>query len=173
MATQLQIRQNTSTDGATFIGAAAELTADLTNKVLRMHDGVTAGGNVIYPGANPALLATKAAVANTLPVQASNTASSATSCAATTGTFTAPSAGTLVCFADFFAGSGGVLSAVSLTASLSGMATEESVFGVSSGVVRGYLPMTAGQTTTLTATGTASASTSLQTGVFAFFLPGA
>jgi hypothetical protein len=45
MSTQVQIRRSDETDNTTFVGARSELTHDLPLKALRIHDGVTEGGN--------------------------------------------------------------------------------------------------------------------------------
>lgn len=44
MSTQVQYRRGTSAQNDAFTGALAEITVDTTNKVLRVHDGITAGG---------------------------------------------------------------------------------------------------------------------------------
>jgi hypothetical protein len=44
MAKQIQLRRGTEAENNAFTGALAELTVDTTNKALRLHDGVTAGG---------------------------------------------------------------------------------------------------------------------------------
>jgi hypothetical protein len=164
MATQLQLRGGTTSQCTAITPAAREVLVDTTLNSLRVGDGATAGGTS---------LATAAQVANTAPLGGANTVSSGTSCAYTSGTFTAPSAGKLIVFADFFAAAGGALSAVTLTTTLSGLVVSESGFQANAGAVRGYLPMTKGQTTTVTATATAATATTLTAGVFAFFLPGA
>lgn len=46
MATQVQFRRGSSTENDAFTGALAEITVDTTNKVIRIHDGSTAGGFV-------------------------------------------------------------------------------------------------------------------------------
>jgi hypothetical protein len=56
MATRLQIRQGTNTENNNFTGASGELTFDITNKEIRIHDGTTQGGITI---ANKQLLDTK------------------------------------------------------------------------------------------------------------------
>jgi len=43
-ATQLQLRRGTNTQVAAFTGAAGEVTPDMTNKRLVLHDGTTLGG---------------------------------------------------------------------------------------------------------------------------------
>jgi hypothetical protein len=43
-ATQVQLRRGTATQVAAFTGAAGEVTPDMTNKRLYLHDGVQAGG---------------------------------------------------------------------------------------------------------------------------------
>ena len=44
MATQVQFRRGTAAQNNNFTGAEGELSVNLTNKSLRLHDGVTAGG---------------------------------------------------------------------------------------------------------------------------------
>ena len=44
MATQVQFRRGTSAQNNNFTGAEGELSVNLSNKSLRLHDGVTAGG---------------------------------------------------------------------------------------------------------------------------------
>ena len=44
MAVQIQLRSGTATEHDTFTGANGEVTVDITNKTLRVHDGVTIGG---------------------------------------------------------------------------------------------------------------------------------
>lgn len=44
MAIQIQLRQGTTTEHNTFIGATGEVTVDTDKKTLVIHDGVTAGG---------------------------------------------------------------------------------------------------------------------------------
>jgi hypothetical protein len=44
-ATQLQLRRNTAAGVAVFTGAAGEVTPDMTNFALVLHDGATAGGH--------------------------------------------------------------------------------------------------------------------------------
>jgi hypothetical protein len=44
VAKQLQLRKGTATEHNTFTGANGEVTVDTTNKTLRVHDGVKAGG---------------------------------------------------------------------------------------------------------------------------------
>ena len=47
MAIQIQLRQGTTTEHATFTGAQGELTYDTEKKQLRVHDGITVGGKVV------------------------------------------------------------------------------------------------------------------------------
>lgn len=47
MSRQIQIRRGSSDEHETFVGAAGEITMDTTNKTLRVHDGVAAGGTVL------------------------------------------------------------------------------------------------------------------------------
>lgn len=44
MATQVQFRRGTTTQHVTFTGAVGELTINLSNIALRVHDGITTGG---------------------------------------------------------------------------------------------------------------------------------
>lgn len=47
MAIQVQIRRGSSAENDAFTGALGEITVDTTNKVIRVHDGSTAGGFVL------------------------------------------------------------------------------------------------------------------------------
>lgn len=74
MATQIQLRQGTTTEHNTFTGAVGEVTVDTTNKTLRVHDGVTVGGTPLakisdIPNATEAV-AGKAKIATTAIAQA-------------------------------------------------------------------------------------------------------
>ena len=44
MATQVQFRRGTATQNNNFTGANGELSVNLSNYSIRLHDGVTAGG---------------------------------------------------------------------------------------------------------------------------------
>ncbi len=44
MSTQVQFRRGTAAENDAFTGAVGEITIDTTNKALRVHDGVAAGG---------------------------------------------------------------------------------------------------------------------------------
>jgi len=50
MSTQVQYRRGSETQNNAFTGALAEITVDTTNWTLRVHDGVTAGGQQIIVG---------------------------------------------------------------------------------------------------------------------------
>lgn len=45
MATQIQMRGGSSAEHENFIGASREVTVDTTDNTLRVHDGITPGGN--------------------------------------------------------------------------------------------------------------------------------
>ena len=47
MAIQLQLRKGTKVQNDAFVGAEAELTYDTDTKGLRIHDGITQGGNPV------------------------------------------------------------------------------------------------------------------------------
>jgi hypothetical protein len=47
MSTQVQFRRGTATQNDSFTGALGEITVDTDNKNLRVHDGVTPGGNAV------------------------------------------------------------------------------------------------------------------------------
>lgn len=47
MARQIQIRRGTAVEHENFTGAIGEITMDITNKTIRVHDGETAGGTVL------------------------------------------------------------------------------------------------------------------------------
>lgn len=53
MPTQLQLRRGTQAQNDTFVGANGEIIVDLTNKTLRLHDGVTTGGWTIANSGAP------------------------------------------------------------------------------------------------------------------------
>lgn len=52
MAIQIQLRQGTTTEHDTFIGAVGEVTVDTTKDTLVVHDGVTVGGHPVAARAN-------------------------------------------------------------------------------------------------------------------------
>jgi len=52
LSTQIQYRRGTSTENNAFTGALGEITVDTTNKTLRVHDGVTAGGSQVLSVSN-------------------------------------------------------------------------------------------------------------------------
>lgn len=52
MAIQIQLRQGTTTEHNTFIGAVGEVTVDTTKDTLVVHDGVTVGGHPVATRAN-------------------------------------------------------------------------------------------------------------------------
>jgi len=45
MSKQVKIRRGTATQHASFTGVVGEITVDTTNNNLRVHDGITVGGN--------------------------------------------------------------------------------------------------------------------------------
>lgn len=47
MSRQIQFRRGTADEHKNFTGAEGEITVDTTNKTLRVHDGVTAGGTML------------------------------------------------------------------------------------------------------------------------------
>ena len=47
MADQIQFRGGPSSEGASFTGAAREITVDTTLNTLRVHDGTSAGGHLL------------------------------------------------------------------------------------------------------------------------------
>ncbi len=104
------------------------------------------------------------------PLGALASNASATTISATTGTFTAPCKGQLVIYVNAGGNSGG--HPETLTASLAGLV---GVFGPrgfgNSGIGMAYLPMTTGQSTTLTYTVTASSALALLASIMAFFQP--
>lgn len=48
MSRQIQIRRGSSAEHDNFTGAIGEITMDTTNNNLRVHDGSTVGGHIIY-----------------------------------------------------------------------------------------------------------------------------
>ena len=104
------------------------------------------------------------------PIGNSANNSSTTSNSVTTGSFTAPSNGMLMIQGNC-AGTGG-LNTFSVTASLSGLATNYSNLNSAGvGFFSGYLPMKSGQSTTLTSSATQGTAAPLLVAVNAFFLP--
>ena len=47
MARQIQFRRGTADEHKNFTGAEGEITVDTTNRTIRVHDGVTAGGTML------------------------------------------------------------------------------------------------------------------------------
>lgn len=47
MPIRLQLKRGTAAKNDAYVGAEGELTVDLDNKRLRVHDGVTAGGHAV------------------------------------------------------------------------------------------------------------------------------
>lgn len=47
MSTKVQYRRGTAAQNDAYTGALAEITVDTTNSLLRVHDGVTAGGQAL------------------------------------------------------------------------------------------------------------------------------
>lgn len=47
MSRQIQFRRGTADEHKNFTGAEGEITVDTTNKTIRVHDGVTAGGTML------------------------------------------------------------------------------------------------------------------------------
>lgn len=74
MSRQIQFRRGTADEHKNFTGAEGEITVDLTNKTLRVHDGTTPGGT---------MLARADAVFNLMPDYARSSAITGT------GTYTA------------------------------------------------------------------------------------
>ena len=87
MPTQVQFRRGTSTQNLAFTGANGEISVDTNLGVLRVHDGVTAGGNVLV-GVNATQTLTNKTL--TSPTINSATLSNPTF----TGTFTVSGVGT-------------------------------------------------------------------------------
>lgn len=111
-------------------------------------------------------------VQNAAPIAAIGNVAGGTSLTVTTGTFTAPSAGALIILAFGQTGSSGTdLGAPTLSASLAGLNVLAAAPVYLSAVGLGYLPMTAGQQTTVSFEITAGASIPMAAWVFAFFLP--
>ena len=59
MATEVQYRRGTANQNNTFVGKLAEITVDITNLTLRVHDGVTPGGSALLNSDTPATLSNK------------------------------------------------------------------------------------------------------------------
>jgi hypothetical protein len=55
MATQVRFRRGNSTQNDAFTGAEGEITVDTTNKSVRVHDGLTAGGTLLLSNTSATL----------------------------------------------------------------------------------------------------------------------
>jgi predicted RNase H-related nuclease YkuK (DUF458 family) len=49
MSLTIKLKQGTTAENQTFVGAVGELTADIEQNQLRLHDGITPGGTIIGP----------------------------------------------------------------------------------------------------------------------------
>ena len=78
MSTQVQYRRGTAAQNDAFTGALAEITVDTTNKVLRVHDGVTTGGFALAGLAASQTLSNKVYQGTSLSVTGNVTATGAT-----------------------------------------------------------------------------------------------
>ena len=147
-------------------------------------NGPTAGTALLTNMPNPFIIPNATAndnpvalgqMAVSTPVGVTNQGSSISSVSATTGTFTAPSVGNLIitafglCTSD---GTGtGANSIVLVTTSLAGLVTVSNNGSLYVEIFLGYLPMTAGQQTTITASQTMGWSGNLAVVINAFFQP--
>ena len=75
MASVLKLRRGTSSQNDSFTGANGEITYDVTNKTIRAHDGLTAGGVKLAKNSD---VTTKMSVANTQALFATVSANNAT-----------------------------------------------------------------------------------------------
>lgn len=66
MPTQVQFRRGTTTQNNNFTGANGEISIDTTLKVLRVHDGSTAGGQALVGATATQTLTNKTLTAPTL-----------------------------------------------------------------------------------------------------------
>ena len=66
MATTLQLRRGTAAEAAAFIGAVGELFIDTQNKLVYLHDGVTAGGVLVGGSGGGASVVSGSVSGNTL-----------------------------------------------------------------------------------------------------------
>ncbi len=130
----------------------------------------TFGQTVVAPATQSNAAVNLSQVANAAPVQAVAASTTATSLTATTGTFTAPSNGWLMCY-GFGQSSTTGTSGTGLSTSLAGLnsngnnATAYGIYG------SGYLPMNTGQQTTVSFNATAGSAAALDAFVSAFFIP--
>lgn len=125
-------------------------------------------GGTAYEARTPTQVVSDLGLANAAPVGASNQ-TTGTSISVTTPSFTAPSAGVLVIFADGTAQA--APTSASLTTSLAGLVTLFSTFGGISSFGCGYLPMVAANSSTITFAVTTGSSVAQTVTILAFFLP--
>lgn len=93
MAKPLRPKRGTTAKNNAFVGLVAEITVDTDKKTIRVHDGVTAGGNALATDADLATVRTTANNAASAASTAQTTANNAAS-AASTAQSTANSAAT-------------------------------------------------------------------------------
>jgi hypothetical protein len=166
-------------DGAT-IASPYTVFSDVGEFIQIVADGsnwriFTVAQPVVAPATNANQAVQLGQVQNCAPVSASSDSLSASSMSATTGTLTAPSNGIAFAVMLFgFSNESLSLSGTGLSASLSGLQTLSPISKNHSAYlwpVFGYLPMTAGQSTTFTGSVSLSGNSVCNVTVVAFFLP--
>lgn len=146
----------------------------LMSSILGQFIANTSGQPVVDDGTTATILANltntvalQAQIKNTKPLFAAN-GTTGTSISATTTTLVAPSNGIAVLTSTTYNANGNAYISASLGAVSGALYTN---YGGQGGVIYAYLPMTVGQSSTFTATATATGSVNLMIGLMAFFLP--
>lgn len=146
--------------------AAIFLFADGSN--WRAH---TIGRSVVAPAVNANEAVQRGQVANSAPIGAAAASTTATSLTATTGTFTAPSDGWLMCFGYAQSSSTGT-SVGGLTSTLAGLTALAGPLSTSySAYHNAILPMTTGQSTQISMHATAGSAVAFDVMVTCIFIP--
>jgi len=128
MSTQVQYRRGTATQNNAFTGALAEITVDTTNQILRVHDGITAGGYSLVGLAASQTLTNKIYQGTSVSVTGNVTGGNVTTAGvvSATGNITGGNlsgtsiVGTLTTAAQTNITSVGTLSALSVTGNITG-----------------------------------------------------
>ena len=140
----------------------------LPSDVLALYNFLNAGVFSIQNATASANPVAYGQVVNTPPIGASSQPVAGTTASLTTGTFTAPCSGIALVFGTWELNATLDGATTSLSSSLSGLTNVTGTQGTSA---VGYLPMTEGQTSTFTVTGSNTTSANFIMTIFVFFIP--